>query len=69
MGLFSDETELNRTNSDGIEYFWGTSFNDLGPAAVEETFKFGGGNLMIWGYISWLGIGIMDRIVGGMSSE
>ncbi|KAI0995468.1 hypothetical protein K3495_g12713 [Podosphaera aphanis] len=41
--IFSDETKLNRVGSDGIKYFWGRSFSDLGPAAVEETLKFGGG--------------------------
>ncbi|KAI0997807.1 hypothetical protein K3495_g10382 [Podosphaera aphanis] len=34
--IFSDETKLNRVGSDGIKHFWGRSFNDLGPAAVEE---------------------------------
>ncbi|KAI0999548.1 hypothetical protein K3495_g8648 [Podosphaera aphanis] len=67
--IFLDETKLNREGSNGIKYFWGRSFNDLGPAAVEETLKFGGGNIMIWGCMSWFGVGEMDRIVGRMNSE
>ncbi|KAI0999834.1 hypothetical protein K3495_g8364 [Podosphaera aphanis] len=67
--IWSDETKLNQVGSDGIKYFWGRSSNDLGPAAVEETLKFGGGNIMIWGCMSWFGVGEMDRIVGRMNSE
>ncbi|KAI0996869.1 hypothetical protein K3495_g11316 [Podosphaera aphanis] len=61
--------QLNRVGSDGIKYFWDRSFNDLGPAAVEETLKIGGGNVMIWGCMSWFGVGEMDGIVGRMNSE
>ncbi|KAI1007378.1 hypothetical protein K3495_g852 [Podosphaera aphanis] len=38
-------------------------------ATVEETLKFGGGNLMIWGCMSWFGVGGMSRVVGRMNSE
>lgn len=67
--VWSDETKLNRMNSDGIKYFWGKDPHDLGPGAVEETLKFGGGSIMIWGCMSWLGVGGMDRVVGRMNSE
>ena len=36
---------------------------------IQETLKFGGGNLMIWGCMSWFGAGGMDRIVGRMNPE
>ena len=36
---------------------------------VEETLKFGGGCVMIWGCMSWFGAGGMSRVVGRMNSE
>ncbi|KAI1001241.1 hypothetical protein K3495_g6959 [Podosphaera aphanis] len=67
--IWSDETKINRINSDGIRYAWGKNHNSLSPATVEETLKFGGGNLMILGSISWFGVGGMSRVVGRMNSE
>lgn len=43
--------------------------NSLSPATVEGTFEFGGGNPMIWGCMSWFGVGRMSRVAGRMDSE
>ncbi|KAI1008097.1 hypothetical protein K3495_g144 [Podosphaera aphanis] len=67
--IWSDETKINRINSDGIRYAWGKDHNSLSPATVEETLKFGGVNLMIWGCMYWFGVGGMSRVVGRMNSE
>ena len=52
--IWSDETKVSRLNSDVIKYAWVQDKKDLEPKVIEETLKFwGGGNLMIWGYMSW----------------
>ena len=67
--VWSDETKINRLNSDGIKYAWSKSPSDYPAEVVEETLKFGGGSMMIWGCISWLGAGGMSPVVGRMYSE
>ena len=36
---------------------------------VEETLKFGGGSVMIWGCVSWFAACGMSHVVGRMNSE
>ena len=36
---------------------------------AEETLKFGGGSIMIWGCMSWFGTGGMNQVVGRMNSD
>ena len=67
--IWSDETKINRLNSDGIKYAWSKSPSDYPAEVVEETLKFGGGSGMIWGCMSWLGAGGMSHVVGRMNSE
>ncbi|KAI0997422.1 hypothetical protein K3495_g10765 [Podosphaera aphanis] len=67
--IWSDETKINRLNSDGIKYAWSRNPSSYPAEVVEETLKFGGGSVMIWGYMSWLGAGGMNRMVGRMNSE
>lgn len=67
--IWSDETKINRLNSDGIKYAWSKNPKNYPPEMVEETLKFGGGSLMIWGCMTWFGTGGMSRIVGRMDSE
>ncbi|KAI1001115.1 hypothetical protein K3495_g7086 [Podosphaera aphanis] len=57
------------SHSDGIKYSWVKGPKNLQPETIEETLKFGGRNLMIWGCMSWYGIGGMGRIVGRMDSK
>ena len=51
--IWSDETKINRFNSDGIKYAWVKDSRSLCPEMINETVKFGGGNIMIWGCMSW----------------
>ncbi|KAI0998392.1 hypothetical protein K3495_g9801 [Podosphaera aphanis] len=67
--IWSDETKIHRLNSDGIKYSWVKGSKNLQPEAIEETLKFGGGNLVMWGCMSWYGIGGMGRRVGRMDSK
>ena len=36
---------------------------------IDETVKFGGGNIMIWGCMSWYGAGGMQQVNGRMDSD
>ena len=67
--VWSDETKINRLNSDGIRYAWSKKPESYPPEAVQEMLKFGGGSVMIWGCMSWLGAGGMSPVVGRMNSE
>ncbi|KAI1004026.1 hypothetical protein K3495_g4183 [Podosphaera aphanis] len=67
--IWSDETKINRLNSDGIKYAWSRNPSSYPAEVVEETLKFGGACVMMWGCMSWFGAGGMSRGVGRMNSE
>lgn len=67
--IWSDETKINRLGSDGRKYVWKDMGEGLGDRVVEGTVKFGGGNLMMWGCMTWEGIGYATRIEGKMDAD
>ncbi|KAJ2914736.1 hypothetical protein MD484_g5687, partial [Candolleomyces efflorescens] len=67
--IWSDETKINRLGSDGRKYTWKEKGEGLSDRLVEGTIKFGGGNLMMWGCMTWEGIGYATRIEGKMDAE
>lgn len=67
--VWSDETKVNRICSDGVQYGWVEVGDALSDRAVTETVKFGGGSVMVWGCMSWLGAGILHKVVGRMDSH
>jgi len=42
---------------------------ELDPQNIEETVKFGGGHIMVWGCMMATGVGTMCRIEGTMNAE
>ena len=48
---------------------WKEAGEGLSDRMVEGTVKFGGGNLMMWGCMSWEGIGFACRIEGKMDAD
>lgn len=66
--LWTDETKINRLNSDGLEYCWVRPSEVLSERQIQPTVKFGGGSIMVWGCISWFGVGKLGRIEGKMDS-
>src|SRR5205809_7836908 len=67
--VWSDETKINRVGSDGIKWAWkkpGEQYKDqhMRPAA-----KFGGGNVIMWGCMTWHGTGYACRIDGRIDAE
>jgi uncharacterized membrane protein len=67
--LWTDETKINCLGSDGRKWVWEQVGEPSSDRLVESTVKFGGGNVMMWGYMFWEGIGYATRIEGKMDAE
>ncbi|KAI1002524.1 hypothetical protein K3495_g5679 [Podosphaera aphanis] len=67
--VWSDETKINRLQSDGRSWTWKMRGRGLIEREVEETLKFGGGHIMIWGCILREGTGNMCKIDGLMDQH
>lgn len=64
--IFSDESKFNLFGSDGRQYCWRKSGEHLLDQHVQSTIKHGGGNIMVWGCMSWEGVGKLYLIEGKM---
>jgi len=67
--IWSDESKFNIFSSDGKEYCWKKVGEPLRDSHVKPTVKFGGGNIMVWGCFTSLGVGNLCKIDGKMDSE
>jgi hypothetical protein len=67
--VWSDETKINRINSDGRVWVWKKKGEAFSDRMVIETKKFGGGSLMVWGCMTWDGPGFICKIDGKMDAE
>lgn len=67
--IFSDETKINRFNSDGRSWTWYRDGETLQPRNVSQSTKYGGGRIMLWGCITALGVGYMCEIEGNMDQK
>src|SRR6266566_3102842 len=67
--VWSDETKINRLGSDGCKWVWKRPGEKLSDKLVEGTVKFGGGSIMIWGCMTWKGVGYAAKIDGRMDSD
>ena len=67
--IFSDETKVNRFNSDGRSWTWYRDGESLQPRNVSQTYKHGGGSIMMWGCITAFGVGYLCDIEGNMNSQ
>ena len=67
--IWSDATKINRICSDGNHYVWPPQVDQQSERAVKPTVKYGGGSVMIWGCMSWLGAEAMSKIVGRMDAQ
>ncbi|KAG0847630.1 hypothetical protein G6F17_012358 [Rhizopus arrhizus] len=64
--VWSDETKINRFNSDRRTWAWIRSGESLKYHHVKMTVKHGGGNIMLWSAITYAGVGWMCKINGNM---
>ena len=60
--IFSDETKINRFNSDGRVWCWSRDDESIKPENVKQTVKHGGGNVKLWGCMTASGVGGMCKI-------
>ncbi len=67
--IFSDETKINRFNSDGRSWAWFREAGELDSRTVHQIPKHGGGGVMIWGCMAWQGVGYMCKIDGNMDQH
>jgi hypothetical protein len=67
--IFSDETKINRLGSDGRKWVWKVPKTPLSDHKVIPTLKFGGGSLMLWGCMTYDGVGDAARIKGKMDAD
>lgn len=67
--IFSDETKINRFNSDGMEWYWAKDVNALTPQSVHQTIKHGGGGIMMWGCMTAKGPGFATKIDSTMDQH
>ncbi|KAG1495050.1 hypothetical protein G6F52_013074 [Rhizopus delemar] len=63
--IFSDETKVNVWGSDGVKYYWKRPDDKLRFHHLDLTVKGGGGNVMMWGCITYDGPGYACRIYDG----
>eukprot|EP00301_Raphidiophrys_heterophryoidea_P003150 c11435_g1_i1.p1 GENE.c11435_g1_i1~~c11435_g1_i1.p1 ORF type:complete len:118 (-),score=20.00 c11435_g1_i1:225-578(-) len=67
--IFSDESKICRINSGGRVGVWGRPEAGLSAQNTSPTLKFGGGQIMVWGCMTWSGVGEFCRIFTTMDAE
>lgn len=67
--IWSDESKINRYQSDGRHWTWKRDGESLQPRDVNQTVKHGGGHIKVWGCFSAHGVGPICKIDGNMNKE
>ncbi|KAG1167121.1 hypothetical protein G6F46_012603 [Rhizopus delemar] len=68
--IFSDETKINIFGPDSNPYTWKEDGAVSRPHHINQTVKYGGGSLMMWGCMTAKGVGYACQTFGGnMSSQ
>ena len=65
--VFSDESKYNLFGSDGKQWCWRRDDEAYLDRNVVKVVKHGGGSLMVWGCITWDGVGRLHRIDGRLT--
>lgn len=65
--IFSDEGKYNLMGSDGRINVWRKPNEELKLKNLQATVKKGGGNVIVWGCVSWNGVGTLHFIEGNMN--
>ena len=66
--VWSDETKIGRMDSDDMQWTWGRPKTGIQDHRVQGTCKYCGGNRMLWGCMTWLGVGQSCKIGGNVAS-
>lgn len=67
--LWTDESKFNLIQSDGAKKVWRKSDEKYKLSCMRGTVKFGGGNVMVWGSMSWKGVGKLAFIDDRMDAQ
>ncbi|KEP46297.1 DDE family endonuclease, partial [Rhizoctonia solani 123E] len=67
--LWSDETKFKRLGSDGIHWVWTRPGEELNDRLILPTMNFGGGGLMFWGCMGWMGTGYGTKLEVPLNKE
>jgi transposase len=67
--IWSDEAPFMIVNSDVKEYVWEKPSQIISESSVKPTKKFGGGKVMMWGCITWEGVGFSCKIDETLDAE
>lgn len=65
---FSDESKFVIFNAGGPIIYWKKRRSPPKPWHVKQVIKHGGGNVMVWGYITRFGPGRLHRLTGRMNT-
>ena len=69
MVVWSDETKINRLDSDGRKWHWENPGTHILTQHIQPTVKYGGGSVLIWGYMIASGPGFMCLIEAKMDDN
>ena len=64
--IFSDESKFNLFGSDGRRWCWRKPGEEFDERYVRKEVKHGGGNVMVWGCVTAMGMGRIVKIDGNM---
>jgi hypothetical protein len=64
--IFSDESKFHVIGSDGVQYCRRHEGDALLPQFTQKMVKHGGGKVIVWGCITYNGVGRLERINGIM---
>jgi len=67
--IFSDESKYNIFGSDGKKFVWRRPNTELEKQNIQPTVKHGGGHVMVWGCMSYNGVGNLAFIEGIMNAQ
>ena len=68
--LWTDETKINRIQSDGKVYTWKEVGAPMSDRTTIPTVKHGGGaKIMVWGCMGWNGVGKLVEVQGNMDAQ
>jgi transposase len=67
--IWSDKTKLNLFGSDGLKWCWKSRGRPLEGRILDQRIKYGGGGIMLWGCMTFRGVGYATRICSTMDAE